>query len=428
VVGRGGRRRAAGGAALAVLGTLLGPPSAGAAGVRPACGDIAVSPAFARDRTAMCTRVLTGGGNATLSLYRTRDGGRSWTKAPTSGLSWNPATPFQAQPRFSPEYAVDHRILVATNAGLHVTTDLGATFTIVDAQMTSAGPDGPVLYTGGAGVAAPALGARRTFAVTPGVATARVDLASGLHQPVSGALGGTVQFVVPDPSTPGAPVLAVSTQRLDPTKPTVVRVLWRCTDDLACVERRFAFPPDVIPYRFFRVPIAGHRNVLVALAGHGSGSEAYVSGDEGVTFRRWTTFERLLQPVARYGDVAGLSLASNPALPGRVYARVMGAPDSARWNAAAPPREQLFRSDDGGETWRRVGYQLGPGQRGQRGNLAWNTGTFGVASDPASFALAPDGRLLVPGGVTGESGMAPGSESVYCSTDGGVSWRVLCSR
>lgn len=412
-------------AAFAVQSALLPTFPAAAAAARPACREIAVSPAFAKDHSALCSQLITAGTMA-LSLYRTRDGGRSWSKVAAKGLAFDATTPFQVQPQFSPRFATDHRVVVTTNTGMYATTDLGDSFALVDARTQSGGLDNPVLYAGAPGTLAPAFGSHPTFSVVAGLQPARVGLGTSIHQPVLGVPGGTVEFIVPTSAAPSAPVLAMSSEHPDQTSSAVVRVLWGCTDDLTCTERRYAFAPDVIPTRFWRLPLTGHRSSLAVVAGHKSETQAFLSDDNGMTFRRWSSLEKLIAPVATHGGVEGVNLAYDTALPGRVYARIIGA-TRVKWDKTAPPREQVFRSDNGGATWRRVGYQLDIRQAGRRGNLPWNTTAFGYTEDVASFALTPDGRLLVPAAITGASGMVPGSASVYCSLDGGATWRSLCA-
>jgi hypothetical protein len=415
-------------AVLALPAALL-PLPASAASAHPACHEIAVSPGFAKDRIAFCTQVLNTANGVALAVYKTSNGGRTWVRTPAKRLGWDPAAAFDTQPQMSATYARDHRLVVLTNSGLYATTDDGESFTIVDARMKAADLNTPLVYTGSPGSLAPVLGSSRGFGLAAGLSPARVDLATGAHLPVVGIVGDTTHgFVVPTAASPASPVLAASLDQPDPSKPAAQVSLWTCTDDLVCAEKRYTFPVGVTTSRFWQLPLAGHRSALVAFADHAGAFQGYVSTDAGKTFRRWTSLERLVAPAAKYGAPPFVSIASNPALPGRVYARIVGSPKGATWAKGAPPAEQLFRSDDGGTTWRRVGFQGAWAQRGVRGTLPWNRDAFGLTLDPAAFALGSDGRLLVPAARENDYGMVSGSETVYCSLDGGRSWYPLCPR
>jgi hypothetical protein len=430
------RRRICGSArAFALVAVALLPVTpVEAAPPRPPCLDVAVSPDFARDRTAVCGRLYYDGSTMVAEIYRTRDGGTTWAKARAAGLVVDQTGSFAIRPQFSPDYRSDKRIFLATTTGMYATTDAGDTFLVVDSALRASGLDNPAVYAGDPGATGAVLGKRRLMAaVAAGASSARTDVSTGTHQPVIGAGAQTALFVLPTPIAPSAQPLALTTERADPSRPDVVSVLWSCTNDLACSERRYVFPDGFRPVRFWWLPVAKGRAELAVLLGRGSSYRVMLSADNGVTFRRWTSLERIIEPAARAAgskSSPAVGIAFDRALPGRVYARIVGTIplESTTWPRSAPPAEQIFRSDDGGASWRRVAYGLGFRQGGRAGTIPWNVAGPGVQMDRAPIVLASDGRLLIPGAKEGESGFVPGTWSVYCSRDGGNRWYVTCPK
>src|SRR5579884_3042345 len=133
-----------------VLGLLAAVPAHASSPAPPACITLAVSPNFAHDGTAACARLVISP-TSQLTVDITTNRGRSWSVVPATGLTWSATAQFVAQPMFSPNFASDHRIFIATDLGLFVSTDLGKTFTAADTAIHAASAVGPTLYAGGAG-------------------------------------------------------------------------------------------------------------------------------------------------------------------------------------------------------------------------------------------------------------------------------------
>jgi hypothetical protein len=414
-------------AAAALLSAVL--PAAGTTPpAPPPCETVHVSPDFAHDHTVVC--VSRAGSTAPRILGVSRDGGRSWHAPAMAGLvrpDGSSGIPLAAS--LSPAYSTDHDLFVTTGSGTFVSTDLGENFAALDPLATGGGTDGnPVPYVTTAPALLPGLptGPRVFLAYASTRVSATVDVAARTHQPVPGVPGyGVLRFTVPPVWDGDAASGLAFVYEAEVAQTTAERlVAYRCDARLTCSQRLFSFPADVsLDPSVDRVTLLPDRRTIVAVLSSQSTRSLHVwrSTDGGVTFTPWQSIEALLGPVStRSGMEARVGLGAAPGDSHRLYLRIHGGRGRNGWGG--PPAEQVFRSDDGGTTWRRVAYGLGPGQPGRRGTLPWSLMAGG--GDGAQLSIAPDGRLFTVGGQGGGRLLF----TTYCSLDGGLHWTAGCPR
>ena len=392
-----------------------------------ACETVAVSPAFARDRTAFCVYRANSVDPRLLAV--TTNGGRSWRKPATTGLT-RPAgvAGVGLGIQVSPTYAADSVLLATTGNGTFLSTDRGESFTLVDALISGTGPGNPLAYVAEAPPAtAPVTGpgSRLYLLDAAGYRSARTDVGAKLHQPVLGVPGGaTLRFALPRTSTPFA-----FGYESPPGGAGQVLTTYRCTTDFACPQKLFSFAPGLgfaAPGEE-RVQELGSTTVVVFLIDAARDARVWRSTDSGATFAPWTSVEKLLAPVNKTSDrFPYVSIGVDPARPKQLYLRVSGHPARGGvWPKGARPAEQLFRSDDAGATWRLIAWQRAVSQPGPRGTLPWNGPATGA--DPAGVFPAGDGVTVFAVGDYVSSGEATNNvRSVFCSRDRGLHWRTAC--
>ncbi|HVF03514.1 MAG TPA: sialidase family protein [Frankiaceae bacterium] len=390
-------------------------PEPAAAAAPPMCQDIVVSPAYRRDRTVFC--VHRGTPDARRVLAVSVNGGRTWRDAALTGLL-RPAgvSGIALTLSVSPAFGTDRTLFVTTGSGTFLSTDLGQSFRLVDA-LTKPHTDGnPVPFVGR--LSALPLGdtaPRLLLAYAGTQVPALIDPGDGSRRPATGVPGrGALQFVVRASATAPDGALAIVNE---PDGPADHAVVYRCDGSLTCAVPSFAFPSGTRFALHSRVRLLPDGSLVAVLSKGGAADTVWRSTDGGATFAVWAPVARLLDAAERAGgDRPVVTLASTHGLPRRLYARVEVASPATRWRPGAPPASQLFRSDDGGATWRRIGYGRAMFQPGPHGNLPW-------AGDgqPGEIELAPDGRLLA-------SGSADSVFTTWCSLDGGKRWYAGCPR
>ena len=164
----------------------------------------------------------------------------------------------------------------------------------------------------------------------------------------------------------------------------------------------------------------------------GPGSGLFVSRDAGATWKRLVGQGLPTRPV---GKVAVAIARSNP---NRVYAMIETG-DGVPWNGAETDRGQIWRSDNGGETWRTIN-----ADRNAMGRAHYYS-RLAVATDnenetyylTAAFSKSIDGGatldaqlgLASPGGDNHDMWIDPAnSDRMAVANDGGVSLTVTRGR
>lgn len=103
-------------------------PARAAAPRPPACLTVALSPAFATDRTVFCAYEVPGDA---AYLARSTDGGRTWRPGRAFHRD-DDVEHFSPRLTVSPWYRSDHRVFAGTGEATYESTDGGATFRKVD--------------------------------------------------------------------------------------------------------------------------------------------------------------------------------------------------------------------------------------------------------------------------------------------------------
>lgn len=382
----------------------------------PGCEAIWVSPAYRKDHVLLCTHVADSAlGHLVLAV--SRDGGRSWRTQPMTGLV-RPAdyTGIPLSITLSSAFASDNALVATGRSGSFVSTDLGQTFTALDPLTPGGVVDNPVGFLSDPVLAASGEESRFHIAYASDRLSAIIDVAGRVRTPVAGVPGrGARRFSM----LAGGPIAFV--YESDPAGAEQTLAVYRCNATLTCAERSFAFPSDMtLGQGVGRVQLLPDGSVLAVLLSETTWRPVmWRSTDAGRTFAVWRPAQRLIDAVDAFPAGLSVSVAANTSIPRRLYLRVEGQRPGPVWRKGAPPASQVFRSDDGGTSWRRVAYRRGEGQPGPRGTLPWTY--VGGGDDRAHIQLTPDGRLLA-------AGATDTLRTTFCSLDGGVRWTAGCPR
>ena len=164
----------------------------------------------------------------------------------------------------------------------------------------------------------------------------------------------------------------------------------------------------------------------------GPGSGLFMSRDGGVTWKRLTGSGLPTRPVGR---IAVAIARSNP---NRVYAMIETG-DGVPWNGKETDRGQIWRSDNGGDTWRMVNTDRNAmGRAHYYSRMAVSTdnenetyhltSAFSKSIDGGATLVAQTGAAS-PGGDNHDMWIDPGnSNRMAVANDGGVSLSVTHGR
>lgn len=401
-------------AACAMACGALAVPPASAAGVAPnPCTELAVSPTFAADGTAVCAGVVyepTTGSATSVAVFVTTDKGHSWRKATAAGVAITRPDDYLRGVLVSPRYSADHMIVVQlARAGVLASTDLGTTFTLV--SPLGLGRVTPFVATPDAVAARPLL----VHADAAGNdVSMQVDPVSHAVAPVPGTPAKDREFAVsPHYATDGLAFAGAMVASSDGTYASPA--VYACTAGFACTEQRFLGPPRSVLDRLWTMPSSAPPGFVVVLRVLvGSTPRLWRSLDGGRTFRPWTSVNAVGATMG--AGPSQLAVTADPAKPDRLYLR-------ASWLSVdgTPPDEQLFVSTDGGTRWSRVAYGSTVRLRHTGSMPATSPGDYRATA--AGFVVAAGaGRLfLLTGGPRDPDYSGP-----YCSRDAGRTWARTC--
>jgi hypothetical protein len=389
------------------------------------------------------TNSSTSGLTSTITLFRSRDAGRTWRRVPAGGLATSP-TPL-SDLVVSSAFATDHTLYVQLGeAGVYVSTDEGASFQLThpgsgriggtggtnDATMA---PPNLTPFTATSGLPAP-VGAAVPYAAVAYAGEPSTVLTGGQALPVAGAPGRALTFLIPRSFASDHVAFALG-QVVEPTDNSLRAALFSCDGTLSCPTVTSTFPRGLYPEGAAIVTEKGRPATIFVWFERDLGSfrtVAYVSRDAGRTFSPLAAVNQLLEQIytphtnaAAAWNLPTLGLASSARFPRTLYLRMSyglpGALVTPGPAPPAPPGERVFRSDDLGASWRMVGFGLTAGQSGRKGGLPWNE-RAGFSPSNANILLLDDGRLLVAATA------ADGYTGPFCSVDGGRTWGRGCSR
>jgi hypothetical protein len=442
-------------AALAATLALSTGGSAAHAATAPVCHAVGISPRFAADHTMFCAVHLVDPEG--FALYRSTDSGKTWrlrsSVHPADATPTNDGTPMAVY--LDDQYPAPPVVYVLLTLGLFQANDDGKTLVRL-AHANLGYPDGVTMYREHLPgrpdvVSRPSFLAARGWTTVGAVGydTVAADASSGADSTdsrtgrnVVGAPSANQRFIVPPDYADTHQAVAIGHKleaNRDAAGSTTAGIgplgVFACAGDFVCPTPVAEFGPGTDLAGVGGVP-GGLEFIVVATDPHAPGVapgtpylRTMVSHDYGRTWATWGAVDRLILPA----DVRAahafpiVTLAASPDAPHRLFLRINLAQGSAL--TLQTPAEQLFRSDDDGTSWQRVGYARGVGQPGKdRGSLPFNGS--GPVGGPGYFrwiGAAAGGRLYALAGtqVSGATGKAARFSyyGLYCSADAGRHWR-----
>jgi hypothetical protein len=363
-----------------------------------------------------------------VDLYRSGDAGHSWV-GPFPVERGKPQNDFANGIYLSPAYGNDHTLYVSTFDSVgYVSTDSGAHFTPLSGTESISRVNTTPFLNG-----------------EPGVISPRADLIVAETQP-------TCCDMIFDPLLPSRPTAPDPQVRswsyiVPATYPSTHEAVmlsqqlaigpspldsvygharaYGCTGDFVCTSLLYDFPPfrsgdtgTGIEWDAPTYAPSSPDNYAVITSGRGvfeanPPTRVYRSADYGHTWTVWSSVTKLL---SAFGGGEEIFVNASPDAPHRLFLHLTGGA-----NPASIPDEQLYRSDDNGVTWRRIGVAWGPQQKARsRSNLPWN-------ATPVAYGttiVEPGGRLYLVG--EHDTGKHVDHVGLYCSRDYGTHWSASC--
>lgn len=409
----GGRRFS-----LLLAAVALFPPAAGTAAppTRPQCQAVAFSPAFGRDRTVFCATVDPSG----TFVWKSTDRGRTWERRGRVGVGADPAV--LTGLLVSPLYEKDRRVYVTAGA-LYGSGDDARTFEVVSDRGETRGrlrayadswPSPP-------GTHLPAM--------TPHVSLVHASNSvlgqAFVHDSVHGERESDtlkvslIDFVLPrDFATKRTAVAVAVRQGVTAAWQEVQKggvVMYRCDVDFRCTDPIQELD-RIVPTATEPIDRPGHEYVF---GWHVDTKRFQVwrTVDDGYTWRRWTSVERIVDKP----ETLHMTLTAAADNPRRMYLHVVS--DERLGNRKAA-HFSLYRSGDGGTSWRLLGASYKATQRGvPRSTLPWSSGGRSPEANGAFVSAQPGGYVYV---VAARQHNGLDDFALWCSRDAGVTWRTSC--
>lgn len=397
---------------MAAVAALLLPATPGSAAPVPHCAAAAFSPAFARDRTMFCL-TQTGAGT---HLLRSADGGRTWPARVLVADRYVHGPDVIVSPAFPDDRTL---FVVSTLDSMWVSRDGGRTF-----GLEMAGPAWGSTRTAAYVETVPVPHASLVEAPGAMIGSAVYDSIFGVRD-VAGTIESAVHYVVP-------PDYARTREAVGISWESDIVVAWQpvqwqqmkaylCRGDFVCTTETFDFG-RVNPVATLR--IADGDDVVITSPDEPDPDvprhrqlRVWRSVDYGRTWQRWLGVERLMH---RNGGFPTVHITKSPDAPRRLFAQL-----DVRTRDWAGPRLTVWRSDDDGATWRRVGYAWTAKQpKAGQGTLPWNGPGESIAQTGTWTTAQPGNRLYAIGAR--EIGEQVGEPRLWCSRDFGRTWRAYC--
>jgi hypothetical protein len=398
------------------------------------CLVVAFSPAAASDHLGLCVgyttdfTTLSPQWTISYAVYATHDLGHTWLPVPGAGLvpdDWGNIGGLV----FSPAYAVDHTVFLQTwtldNGGVYASTDLGASWTLVDNTVNGEADDLKALAPSGVTGTPAAL--PTVVAVSRSVDDVLSRAAGPVHAPAAGSPDDDLELL------PNAGlVLARTTDSNENDGTREHATLYGCDATLTCTTVKHAWARGELPERAWEAPdVATSHEVVVLTRGidpHRT-LHAWVSRDGGAHFAADAAANKVLAAAAaRLGGHALASFTWRPGSPRTRYLRVMSQfPVRGTW-------DEVWRSTDRGASWRRLAYHscTFTSQRTTcSGTMPGQLGAGYAVKHLADVTVLADGRLFVIADETTYDATTRTVETyfgTYCSVDDGKHWARSCAR
>lgn len=387
-------------------------PAIGAAPARPYCAVVAASPAFARDHVVFCVAPDPDGSPAAW-VHRSANGGRTWTR----GAMFATPNGDVGSITLAPNYPVDRSLYVGSSGGVWASHDDGRTLT----KIAQRGNQGRAITPIPSGLPAPAASYQVAIVGGNALGASVYDPVTGVTRDALGAPAGNWHFIAP-------PAFAPTDQAVVLTFGPVVSdelgslSAYGCTIGLQCTEQLARIgTPDFFPN--VAHSLADRTHYVSGSLLHG-GVRVFRSRDYGHSWQRWTSVENVVKKAYDSLDVfLQMDITASHDQPRRLWLNLGISSKSEA--STIHPAFQLWRSDDGGTTWRRTAASWGVKQRAHgRNTLPWNAVSDRRVGTDATITAAPGNVLLTVGAHRGPRGVD--YEGLYCSRDLGRTWRPYC--